>query len=76
MSASEDETAGCLFAFAAVVMPGLRSLDEGGFIRTFQVIDRVIQNDQPLFVARGHHRGTEAWPNDSTQSSKRHRSWG
>ena len=29
--------AGFLFAFAAVVMPGIRSLDDGGFIRAFQV---------------------------------------
>jgi uncharacterized membrane protein len=42
--------AGFLFAFAAVIMPGIRSLDAGGFIRAFQVIDRVIQNNQPLFV--------------------------
>jgi uncharacterized membrane protein len=42
--------AGFLFAFAVVVMPGIRSLDEGGFIRTFQAIDRVIQNNRPLFV--------------------------
>ena len=42
--------AGFLFAFAAVVMPGIRSLDDGGFIRAFQAIDRVIQNNQPLFV--------------------------
>jgi uncharacterized membrane protein len=42
--------AGFLFAFAVVVMPGIRSLDDGGFIRAFQVIDRVIQNNQPLFV--------------------------
>lgn len=42
--------AGFLFAFAAVVMPGIRSLDDGSFIRAFQVIDRVIQNSQPLFV--------------------------
>jgi uncharacterized membrane protein len=42
--------AGFLFAFAAVVMPGIRNLDDGGFIRAFQVIDRVIQNNQPLFV--------------------------
>jgi uncharacterized membrane protein len=42
--------AGFLFAFAVVVMPGIRSLDDGGFIRSFQVIDRVIQNSQPLFV--------------------------
>ena len=42
--------AGFLFAFAAVVMPGIRGLDDGGFIRAFQVIDRVIQRNQPLFV--------------------------
>ena len=42
--------AGFLFAFAAVVMPGIRSLDDGSFIRAFQVMDRVIQNNQPLFV--------------------------
>jgi uncharacterized membrane protein len=42
--------AGFLFAFAAVVMPGIRSLNDGDFIRAFQVIDRVIQNNQPLFV--------------------------
>jgi uncharacterized membrane protein len=42
--------AGFLFAFAAVVMPGIRTLDDGGFIRAFQAIDRVIQDNQPLFV--------------------------
>ena len=42
--------AGFLFAFAVVIMPGIRSLDDGGFIRAFQVIDRVIQNNQPLFI--------------------------
>jgi hypothetical protein len=31
-------------------MPGLRSLDDSSFIRAFQVIDRVIHNNQPLFV--------------------------
>jgi hypothetical protein len=36
-----------LFAFAVVVMPGVGRLDDGGFIRGFQVIDRVIQNRQP-----------------------------
>lgn len=43
--------AGFLFAFAAVVMPGIKRLDDGGFLRAFQVIDGVIQNNQPLFVA-------------------------
>src|SRR5262245_63093813 len=42
--------AGLLFAFAAVVMPGIRGLRNGDFIRSFQVIDRVIQNNQPVFV--------------------------
>jgi uncharacterized membrane protein len=42
--------AGFLFAFAAVVMPGLRSLDAAAFIRAFQAIDRVIKENQPLFL--------------------------
>ena len=42
--------AGFLFAFAVVIMPGIRSLDDSGFIRAFQVIDRVIQNNQPVFM--------------------------
>ena len=42
--------AGFLFAFALVTMPGIRSLNDREFIRTFQVIDRVVQNNQPIFV--------------------------
>jgi uncharacterized membrane protein len=42
--------AGFLFAFASVVMPGIRTLDDGGFLRAFQVIDGVIQRGQPLFM--------------------------
>ena len=42
--------AGFLFAFAVVVMPGIATLDDTGFLRAFQVIDRVIQNGQRLFV--------------------------
>lgn len=42
--------AGFLFAFAAVVMPGIKHLDDQEFIRAFQVIDGVIQNNQPIFV--------------------------
>lgn len=42
--------AGFLFAFAVVVMPGMRSLSDRDFIRAFQVIDRVIQNNQPIFM--------------------------
>ncbi len=42
--------AGFLFAFALVVMPGIRSLNDREFIRAFQVMDRVIQKNQPIFV--------------------------
>lgn len=42
--------AGFLFCFAVVVMPGLRSLDDRQFVRAFQVVDRVIQGNQPLFL--------------------------
>ena len=42
--------AGFLFAFAVVAMPGLGRLDDRAFIRAFQVMDRVIQDNQPLFM--------------------------
>ena len=42
--------AGFLFAFAIVVMPGIRNLYDRDFIRAFQVMDGVIQNNQPIFV--------------------------
>ena len=42
--------AGFVFAFAVVVMPGIRSLNDREFIRAFQVMDRVIQNSQPIFM--------------------------
>ena len=42
--------AGLLFVFAIVVMPGIRNLNDREFIRAFQVIDGVIQNNQPLFI--------------------------
>ncbi len=41
--------AGFTFAFACVVMPGTGSLGDREFLRSFQVVDRVIQNGQPLF---------------------------
>lgn len=43
-------TAGVLFAFAVVVMPGLRTLDDAAYLRAFQLMDGVIQNNQPLFM--------------------------
>lgn len=43
-------TAGLLFAFSIVVMPGTKQLNDAEFIRSFQVMDGVIQNNQPLFM--------------------------
>ena len=43
-------TAGVLFAFAVVVMPGLRTLDDAAYLRAFQLMDGIIQNNQPLFM--------------------------
>jgi uncharacterized membrane protein len=42
--------AGLLFVFAVIVMPGLSELDDGAYIRAFQVIDGVIQRNHPLFL--------------------------
>lgn len=42
--------AGFLFAYAIVVMPGIKNLNDREFIRTFQVTDRIIQNNHPLFM--------------------------
>lgn len=42
--------AGLLFTFAVVAMPGLEKLSDREFIRAFQVMDRVIQDRQPLFM--------------------------
>jgi uncharacterized membrane protein len=41
--------AGFLFAFAVVIMPGIRSLGDREFLRAFQAMDGVIQRGQPLF---------------------------
>lgn len=43
-------TAGFLFAFAVVAMPGIKNLNDKEFIRAFQVMDKVIQNNQPIFM--------------------------
>ena len=42
-------TAGFVFAFASVVMPGIGKLGDREFIRSFQVIDGIIQAGQPVF---------------------------
>jgi uncharacterized membrane protein len=41
--------AGFLFAFAVVVMPGIKRLGDGEFLRAFQEMDGVIQRGHPLF---------------------------
>lgn len=42
--------AGFLFAWAVVVMPGLARLPDREFLRAFQVMDRIIQDNQPVFM--------------------------
>ena len=42
-------TAGLVFAFATVVMPGIATMSDREYIRAFQVIDGVIQAGQPVF---------------------------
>lgn len=42
--------AGFLFAYAVVVMPGFRKLDDAAFIRAFQVTDGIIQANARLFL--------------------------
>ncbi|MBL8219038.1 MAG: DUF1772 domain-containing protein [Bryobacterales bacterium] len=42
--------AGFLFAFAVVVMPGIAKLGDREYLRAFQTMDRVIQDNQPLFL--------------------------
>ena len=42
--------AGFVLLFAIVVMPGLGALPNREFLRAFQAIDKVIQNNQPLFL--------------------------
>ena len=42
--------AGLLLVFAIVVMPGIATLDDLAFLRAFKVMDRVIQDNQPIFM--------------------------
>jgi uncharacterized membrane protein len=43
-------TAGLLFAFTVVVMPGIRALGDREFLRAFAAMDRVIQENEPRFL--------------------------
>ena len=42
--------AGFVFCFACVAMPGIGTLGDREFLQAFRVMDRVIQNNQPLFA--------------------------
>lgn len=42
--------AGLVLCFAIVVMPGTKVLDDRDFLRAFKVMDRVIQDNQPIFM--------------------------
>lgn len=41
---------GLLFGFAVVAMPGIGTLPDRDFLRGFRVMDRVIQDRQPMFM--------------------------
>ena len=41
---------GEMLVFLTVVMPGIAKLDDGDYLRAFQVIDGVIQANEPVFV--------------------------
>jgi len=43
-------TAGLVFGFYAVVMPGIAKLSDRDFLLTFKLIDGVIQDRQPAFM--------------------------
>lgn len=42
--------AGFLFGFAVVAMPGIKELEDAEFLRAFQAMDGIIQNNQPMFM--------------------------
>ncbi len=42
--------AGLVFTFSIIVMPGIKSLGDLAFLQSFKAMDRVIQNNQPVFI--------------------------
>jgi uncharacterized membrane protein len=42
--------AGLVLTFAIVVMPGLKTMGNRDYLKSFKSIDRVIQNSQPIFM--------------------------
>jgi len=43
-------TSGLVFTFARITMPGIAALGDREFVRAFQAMDRIIQNNDPLFM--------------------------
>jgi uncharacterized membrane protein len=42
--------AGLVLTFAIVVMPGIKTLGNRDYLKSFKSMDRVIQNNQPIFM--------------------------
>lgn len=42
--------AGLVLTFAIVVMPGIKSLGDLAYLKSFKAMDRVIQDNQPIFM--------------------------
>ena len=42
--------AGFLIAFAIVVMPGIHTLGDKGFLKSFKQMDLIIQRNNPIFI--------------------------
>jgi uncharacterized membrane protein len=42
--------AGVVLTFAIVVMPGIKTLGDLEFLKSFKAMDRVIQDNQPIFM--------------------------
>jgi uncharacterized membrane protein len=43
--------AGLVLAFAVVVMPGIKALGDRAYLKSFKAVDRVIQDNQPIFMS-------------------------
>ena len=42
--------AGLVLTFAIVIMPGIKTLGNRDYLKSFKSMDRVIQNNQPIFM--------------------------
>ena len=45
---------GFILIFAIVVMPGISRFEDKEFLKAFQLIDGIIQNNQPISVSYTH----------------------